>query len=227
VIREKETFKIGRYGLTLTIDRHPNAGLTILLGHGWFNDHEEPLLSYLAEKLPQEPVAVIRFDFPFAGKKFKGLPLARRWKGFANHLVQNILADERFSGKPLFLVGKSLSGRIFSYISNPLVKGLIFLGYPLRYPGFPFRLSKRQLHKSALPLFFIQGGEDRMAPRQETEHLVARLHPKATLMVIPEADHSLQILPAARRSQEDLNREIAEIILWFCADILQKESKLN
>jgi uncharacterized protein len=224
VIHEKKTLKFGHHELILNIDHHPNAGVTLLLGHGWFNNHDEPLLSYLAEILPQEPVTVIRFDFPFAGKKTKGLPLACRWKGFANHLVQHILADERFSGKPLFLVGKSLSGRIFSYISNPLVKGLIFLGYPLRYPGFPFRLSNRQLRKSTLPLFFIQGGADGMAPRLEMEHLVARLHPKATLMVIPEADHSLQTAPDARRTQAEIHKEISEMILWFCGDILQKKN---
>src|SRR6056297_3587579 len=41
------------------------SDITIVLGHGKYNDMTQPLLAYLANTLPRENVNVVRFNYPF------------------------------------------------------------------------------------------------------------------------------------------------------------------
>ena len=82
----------------------------------------------------------------------------------------------------------------------------------------------RSIHHGTA-MMFISGAEDKFADRGLLELLMGALNPYAHLMLIPEAGHSLELPDGTKRSQEDLYKEIADILLWFMSDVIEKKVK--
>jgi hypothetical protein len=74
-------------------------------------------------------------------------------------------------------------------------------------------------------MMFVSGTEDKYADRGLLELLMGALNPHAHLMMIPNTGHSLELLNEEKRSQDDLNKEIADILLWFMSDVIEKKLK--
>ena len=74
-------------------------------------------------------------------------------------------------------------------------------------------------------MMFISGTEDKFADRGILELLMGALNPYAHLMMIPNTGHSLELLHEETRTQEELHKEIADILLWFMSDVIEKRMK--
>lgn len=88
-------------------------------------------------------------------------------------------------------------------------------------------MPKRSLFALKKPMFFIQGTNDKYTDNKKIELLVGALNPYARLMLIPETDHSLKLLSNTKRLQKDVDKEIADIVLWFLSDVVNENINNN
>ncbi|MDD3715666.1 MAG: hypothetical protein PHT46_01025 [Candidatus Marinimicrobia bacterium] len=199
--------------------------VTLVLGHGRFNDMEQPVLKALSEHLPKENVNLVRFNFPFVDNPRIGLSKCRCRTVY--EMVLEDVKSELPASKFCFIGGKSLSAAIAAQIAPGFVNGYVFLTWPLHTPRIRIPFSRKALFALKKEMLFISGTEDPFCDRGKLELMVGALNPYARLMLIPETDHSLELLRETKRSQEEIYREIGEILVWFMNDVIEKQTKKN
>jgi predicted alpha/beta-hydrolase family hydrolase len=182
---------IGNVSASYRLPDNPVCIMTLAHGAGANMNHA--FMVAIAEALAQENIATLRFNFPFMENK-KGRPdvpaVAHKTIEAAIHHTR-----EKHPKLPLFLSGKSFGGRMSSqYLSahpDPLVKGIVFYGFPLHPMGKPSTERAEHLKTIKQPMLFLQGTKDTLAEWGLVEGLCATL-PGATLMKIDGADHSFK-----------------------------------
>ena len=99
---------------------------------------------------------------------------------------------------PLLAGGKSMGGRMTSLAAAeaplPGVRGLVFFGFPLHPAGRPSTERADHLERVHLPMLFLQGERDGLAQLDLLRPICAGLDGRATLHVVPTADHGLHVL---------------------------------
>lgn len=128
----------------------------------------------------------------------------------------------RDESQPVFLVGKSMGGRIGCHLAlEETVSGLVCFGYPLCGGGDPKKLRDKVLRDLRTPIFFVQGTRDPLCPLELLEKVRAEMKAESCLHVVEGGDHSLAVakrqLTAARQTQENVDAEIAAAIHDFLA----------
>ncbi|MGC9513675.1 MAG: alpha/beta family hydrolase [Fidelibacterota bacterium] len=228
---EEMTLQYGRDEILIRIDRpERESDVVLVLGHGYYHDMEDNLLQYLAQKLPEEGLLVARFNYPFAHKRWKGLPHASKWVPFYQKVLERIQTESFIPENSYYFTGgKSLSALVSASLPDHQDTGKIFLGTPLEFrKGFlRWPVSPEPFLKQSVPMLFVQGSEDPYAPRRKVELLMGKLNPRGHLLLIPGADHSLNIQNQQNRSQKEVYQEISDIILWFVSESLRKKLKKN
>ena len=76
----------------------------------------------------------------------------------------------------------------------PGVHGLVFFGFPLHPAGRPSTERAAHLERVHLPMLFLQGERDRLAQLDLLRPICAGLDARATLHVVPTADHGFHVL---------------------------------
>ena len=103
----------------------------------------------------------------------------------------------------------------------PGVRGLVFLGFPLHPAGRPSSERGEHLSEVGVPMLFLQGTRDALAHMPLLEALCARLGKRATLKLLPEADHSFHVPARSGRSDADVRREMLDALVeWIDSSIL-------
>ncbi|MEA2077318.1 MAG: alpha/beta family hydrolase [Candidatus Marinimicrobia bacterium] len=199
------------------------SDVTLVLGHGKYNDMNTPLFDHLAKILPKENVNFVRFNYPFTEHARKIINRKKCKIAFKAVLedVKSELPDTKF----LFIGGKSLSAIISSQIKHADVLGYVFLTYPLHLPVLRFKFTRKALFQLKKPMMFVSGTEDKFADRELLELLMGALNPHAHLMMIPNTGHSLELMSEEKRTQKELFKEISDILLWFMSDVIEKRMK--
>ena len=162
--------------------------------------------------------AVSAFDYPYmrAGRKSPDrLPVL-----IAAH--REALAALRAKARgPVFLVGKSMGGRVGCHLALELeapVAGLICLGYPLR-SGATGALRDEVLVGLRTPVLFVQGTRDPLCPLETLAEVRARMTAPNTLEVVEGGDHSLAVSAAVRKAtgttQADADARVLAAIRRF------------
>ena len=146
----------------------------VLLAPGAGADRNAPALLAVAEALEAAGIPVLRFDFPYriAGRKAPDRPpvlLAAVREAAADLAKQTGLPPER-----LVLGGRSMGGRYCSLAvgdpDDPLpALGLLLLGYPLHPAGKPDSLRVEHFPRLRVPVLFLSGDRDAMAPKVDLE----------------------------------------------------------
>jgi predicted alpha/beta-hydrolase family hydrolase len=123
---------------------------------------------------------------------------------------------------PLFLIGKSMGGRIGCHVAaepdTKDVAGVICLGYPLR-SGSTGALRDEVLLALRRPILFVQGSRDPLCPLADLESVRRRMRAESTLLVVEDGNHSLE-LPAAKRKgsgQAASDARVLDAIRGFAA----------
>ena len=201
------------------------SDVTLLLGHGLYNDMDQPLLKYLSEVLPKENVNLVRFNYPFVEHNTRFISKCKHKTVYKAALedVRSELKDSKF----LFAGGKSLSAMIAASVAPKDAAGYIFLTWPLHTPKIRIPFSRKALFSLKKPMMFVSGTQDPFCDRGKLELLVGALNPYAGLMLVPDADHSLELRDEKKRTQDDVYKEIADILLWFMSDVIEKRTKSN
>jgi predicted alpha/beta-hydrolase family hydrolase len=73
------------------------------------------------------------------------------------------------------------------------VAGLAFLGFPLHAPGKPSITRAEHLGQIQVPMLFLQGTRDEFAKLDLITEVTTGLGPRATLVLLQDADHSFKV----------------------------------
>jgi hypothetical protein len=125
----------------------------------------------------------------------------------------------------LFLVGKSMGGRIGCHVSlEEKVDGLVCLGYPLCAMGDRTKLRDEVLRALTSPILFVQGTRDALCPLDLLERVQAEMKAPNFLHVVEGGDHSLRVakrrLQAMGETQEEVDQRILKSIADFVSNLL-------
>jgi predicted alpha/beta-hydrolase family hydrolase len=128
--------------------------------------------------------------------------------------------EERGKDSAIFLIGKSMGGRIGCHLSlEEKVDGLICLGYPLCAMGDRSKLRDEVLRALNTPVLFVQGTRDTLCPLDLLAEVRTAMKAPNSLHVVEGGDHSLMVgkrqLQAAGETQEEVDRQILETIARF------------
>jgi len=183
-----------------------------VLAHGAGAGMKHAFMAAVASGLAERGISTLRYEFPYMerGSKRPDTPVV------AHARVREAVAEaaKRAPGLPLFAGGKSFGGRMTSQAqsADPLagVRGLVFFGFPLHAPGKPS--SERAAHLDAVrvPMLFLQGSRDEFAQLDLLQPVVAKLAPRATLELFPDADHSFHVPARTGRKDADVREELLE-----------------
>lgn len=124
----------------------------------------------------------------------------------------------------LFLVGKSMGGRIGCHVSlEEKVDGLICLGYPLCAMGDRTKLRDEVLRGLTTPILFVQGTRDALCPLDLLERARGEMKAPNFLHVVEDGDHSLRVakrrLQAMGETQDEVDQRALQAISKFVSTL--------
>lgn len=155
---------------------------------------------------------VVAFDYPYmkSGRRAPD-PLPRLIDAHRAALE----AARRDHDGPVFLVGKSMGGRVGCHLaSTASVDGLVCLGYPLR--GQSGKLRDQVLLELVTPICFVQGSRDSLCPLDTLAEVRARMIAPNELFVVEGGNHSLEL---GKKALDRLGTTQSELEADLCARI--------
>jgi predicted alpha/beta-hydrolase family hydrolase len=189
-----------------------------VMAHGAGAGMAHPFMTAFAGDLARERIATLRYQFPYMerGSKRPDAPA----DAHAAVRAAVAFAQRACEGLALIAGGKSYGGRMTSQAQAieplPGVRGLAFVGFPLHPPGRPSDERAQHLYDVRVPMLFLTGSRDEFAEPQVLLPVVGRLGERATLQLVPDADHSLHV-PArsGRRDPEVRALAAATLARWM------------
>ena len=186
---------------------------TVLIAHGAGGTKDTPSIVSLAEALADKQITSVRFNFLYTEKgrrsPDKQPTLTSTWRSVADW------ARAELRPKRLFLAGRSMGGRMASYLAADGYgcDGLIFLAYPLHPPGKQDRLRKDHLPGIGVPMLFVSGTRDSFAELSLLEPIVRELD--ARLLLLEGADHGFRVPKKYGRSTEEVDEAVLGAVVDF------------
>lgn len=197
----------------------------VILAHGAGAAMDTPFMATIAEGLAGHGLGVARFEFPYMAQRRRDG--SRRPPDRTPVLLDTwraVIARVRAEVAPQRLVigGKSMGGRMASLIAaagEPVVDGLVVLGFPFHPAGRPEKLAGRVDHLSRLsvPTLLCQGERDALGDRATVEALAAAggLSAAVRLHWLADGDHSLKPRRASGRSEAQNLTEAVAVMAAF------------
>lgn len=198
----------------------PDARACLVLAHGAGAGMTHKSMAAIAHGLCERGVATLRYQFPYmerGGKRVDPPPVAHA-------AVRQAVATAkgRAGAAPLFAGGRSFGARMTSQAQaiEPLadVRGLIFFAFPLHPAGKPSEERAAHLASVIIPMLFLQGSKDALAELDRLQHTIAGLGERASLDLIPEADHSFHVPAKTGRQDAEVLAEVLDrTVQWMAA----------
>lgn len=184
----------------------------VVLGHGAGADMTNAFVSSMHAGLAREGFVAVKFNFPYTEARRRAPDPRPVLQRCYRAVVDAVLADRRLAPPWVAIGGKSLGGRIASYVAagGAPVRGLLFLGYPLHPAGRPEQLRADHLPGIALPMLFVQGTRDALCDLERLRPVLTGL-PRATLHTIEGGDHSFRVPRRSGRTDAEVWQEIIEV----------------
>jgi predicted alpha/beta-hydrolase family hydrolase len=188
------------------------ADCLLVLGHGAGAGMQHPFMEALAGRLADRRISTFRYQFPYM-EAGRGRPdyqpvLLKTVRSAVTAAA--VLSD----GLPLFAGGKSMGGRMTSLAAakQPLaaVQGIVFFAFPLHPGQKPGVERGEHLRAVDVPLFFLQGTRDKMAPLDLLRPVCRNLLPTPTVHVVEGADHGFHVLKRSGRTDDEVQDELAD-----------------
>lgn len=187
-------------------ERPTPASALLVLAHGAGAGMEHPAMQGVATGLAQRGIATLRYQFPYMERKSRRPdppPLCHATVRAAVAEAARLAPD-----LPLLAGGRSFGGRMTSQAQaqEPLadVRGLVFLAFPLHPADRPGTERAAHLEKIGIPMLFVQGTRDELASLDLLQPVAARLGSRATLQLLPDADHSFHVPARSGRSDREV-----------------------
>jgi hypothetical protein len=211
----------GQGRVSALLVRPEDARSLLVFGHGAGAGMRHRFMEEMSARLAAAGVATLRYQFPY-------METGSRRPDARATLLATVRAAVDCAGEaapdlPLLAGGKSMGGRMTSLAAAeaglPGVRGLVFFGFPLHPAGRPSTQRAEHLARIHLPLLLLQGERDQLAALDLLRPLCAGLGARATLHVIPTADHGFHVLKRAGRSDADVLEEMARTVAAWSATL--------
>lgn len=200
----------------------PNARACYVLAHGAGAGMTHPFIASVADGLAERGIATLRYQFPYMERRSKRPDGPKLAQATVRAAVAE--AARRVLDLPLIAGGKSFGGRMTSQAQAeaalPGVIGLAFLGFPLHAAGKPSDERARHLFDVRVPMLFLQGTRDALADLQLIRRLVSGLGDRATLKLLPDADHSFHVPARTGRKDTEVMAEMLDALTSWIGQIL-------
>jgi len=203
----------------------PRARACYLLAHGAGAGMAHPFMHAVAAGLAERDIATVRYQFPYMenrGKRPDPPKLAHATVRAA--AAQALQLAPRL---PLVAGGKSFGGRMTSQAqaASPLpgVRGLAFLGFPLHPANRPSDERAEHLFRVQVPMLFLQGTRDALADTQLISSVTKRLGERASLHLIPDADHSFHVPARTGRTDTEVMSDLLDRLAGWIHSIVSRQ----
>jgi predicted alpha/beta-hydrolase family hydrolase len=194
--------------------RPASARLLYVFGHGAGAGMAHRFMADASARLAAHGIASLRYQFPYmeAGSR---RPDARSTL-LATVRAAVATAAEAAPDLALLAGGKSMGGRMTSLAAAeaplPGVRGLVFFCFPLHPAGRPGTERAGHLGQVRLPMLFLQGDRDKLAELDLLRPVCTGLGERATLHVVPGADHGFHVLKRSGRTDDEVLDELAATV---------------
>ncbi len=197
--------------------RPERAQWLLVLGHGAGAGMRHAFMHNISDQLAERRIATFRYNFPYMEQGSRRPDVTPLLLATVRRAVET--ASEAASDLPLLAGGKSMGGRMTSMAASeadlPLVRGLVFFGFPLHPAGQPSTSRGEHLAKVQLPMLFLQGTRDKLADLTLLRPVCAQLGKRAELHIIEAADHSFHVPKSSGRDDSQVLAELSEAVsLW-------------
>ncbi|MCP3915984.1 MAG: hypothetical protein GY711_10550 [bacterium] len=191
-----------------------NVRDAMLFAHGAGAPKDSAFMTTVAAAIAAAGVPVLRFNYAYSERmqrEERRLPPERRPRLEAVHHRALDVLRERFPEQRVWLAGKSMGGRISSYLASEGndCAGLVFFGYPLHPPGKKERLRSDHFPSITQPALFLQGTRDALCDLELLEPALTTFGGKAELHRIEDADHDFKVPRRTGRSRDEVLNELA------------------
>jgi predicted alpha/beta-hydrolase family hydrolase len=193
--------------------KRPGRTPAIILAHGAGSDMASPFMSTIHTGLAREGWVAVKFNFPYTEARRRAPDPRPVLERCYRAVVDAVAADRTLAPPWIAIGGKSLGGRIASYVAaaGAAVRGLVFLGYPLHPAGRPEALRADHLPGITVPMLFVEGTRDTLCDLDRLRPVLARL-PHASLHTIEGGDHSFRVPRRTGRADEEVWAEIVQVV---------------
>jgi hypothetical protein len=193
--------------------KRPGRTPAIILAHGAGSDMASPFMSTVHTGLAREGWVAVKFNFPYTEARRRAPDPRPVLERCYRAVVDAVAADRTLAPPWIAIGGKSLGGRIASYVAaaGTPVRGLVFLGYPLHPAGRPEALRADHLPGVTVPMLFVEGTRDTLCDLDRLRPVLARL-PHASLHTIEGGDHSFRVPRRTGRADEEVWAEIVQVV---------------
>jgi predicted alpha/beta-hydrolase family hydrolase len=203
------------------------ASPVLILAHGAGADQRSPFMVQTAQALSDRGVTTVTFNFPYTEQRRK-LPDRRPvLESCYRAMVDEAGRQSATVGRPVFIGGKSMGGRIATQIAAAdaalPVAGLVALGYPLHPPGKPGQRRDAHLPDIHKPALIVQGSRDAFGTPAEFADVLARMTPAPTLHVIEGGDHSFKVARSGTAGQQAIFTGIIDVVAAWLGAIASSE----
>lgn len=206
--------------VSVAFDGSEDARAVLVLAPGAGGGLDGAFLQRVARGLAEQDLRVCRFNFGYTEKGRRSPDKQPLLEETYRDVVGSLRSS--LAGRPLFLGGKSMGGRIASHVvaDGEPASGSIFLGYPLHPPGRPDRLRDAHLGSIRVPVLFVEGTRDPFCPLDTLQRVLAGIAVKASVAVIDDGDHSFKVKSGSGRSTEAAWQEVVEAVASWVGERL-------
>lgn len=184
---------------------------TLVLGHGAGGGVDAPDLAWLARRLPERGVSVVRFEQPWrpAGRRVAVAPprLDEAWRAAVRWLLAQSWSDGR-----VLVGGRSAGARVACRTAGELgAAGVVCLAFPLHPPGRPEKSRVNELLAPSVPRLVLQGTQDAFGgPAEIREATTGAVG--IEVVELPGADHGYRLAKASPFSPAALRATVLESV---------------
>jgi uncharacterized protein len=202
----------------------PDSKACFVVAHGAGAGMLHPFMAKLATDLAARGIATLRYQFPYMEKHGRRPDPPALCHATVRAAVD--AAGALLPALPVFAGGKSFGGRMTSQAqaASPLpeVRGLAFLGFPLHPPKQPSDSRAAHLLKVQVPMLFLQGARDLYAEPELLNPLITVLADRATLVLLPDADHSFHVPARSRFTDTQINDDMIDALAGWIGAVARR-----
>jgi len=200
----------------------PLAGrAALVLAHGAGAPHTHPFMTAMAREIAALGPDVWTFNFPYMDAR-RRLPdrlpvLTACFSAVAAHVLAAT------AGRPVFLGGKSMGGRVATHVAAHAsvagaLAGIVCLGYPLRPPSGARTDRTSHLAHLDVPVLVVQGTRDPFGSPDDIRDAFAVVPAAVTVVPVDEGGHSFEVPRRLGVGQQDVYaRAAAAITAWMAS----------